>query len=73
MCFQPPSSLIEKVMALVMPSLCGTHPTECFGDGAIDVSAAFDRVNYERIQFKLCSVGVGGSVLSVLTQYLANR
>ena len=33
----------------------------------IDFSAAFDRVNHQEILFKLCSVGVGGSVLSVLT------
>ena len=36
----------------------------------IDFSAAFDRVNHQGILFKLCSVGVGGSVLSVLTQFL---
>ena len=35
----------------------------------IDFSAAFDRVNHQGILFKLCSVGVGGSVLSVLTQF----
>ena len=39
----------------------------------IDFSAAFDRVNHPGILFKLCSVGVGGSVLSVLTQFLSNR
>ena len=39
----------------------------------IDFSAAFDRVNHQWIFFKLCSVGVGGPVLSVLTQYLSNR
>ena len=39
----------------------------------IDFSAAFDRVNHQRILFKLSSVGVGGSVLSVLTQFLSNR
>ena len=39
----------------------------------IDFSTDFDRVNHERILFKLCSVGVGGSVLSVLTQFLSNR
>ena len=42
----------------------------------IDFSAAsevVDRVNYQGILFKLCSVGVGGSVLSVLTQFLSNR
>ena len=33
----------------------------------IDFSAAFDRVNHLGILFKLYSVGVGGSVLSVLT------
>ena len=39
----------------------------------IDFSAAFDRVNHQGILFKLCAVGVGGSVLSVLTQFLSNR
>ena len=31
----------------------------------IDFSAAFDRVNHLGILYKLCSVGSGGSVLSV--------
>ena len=39
----------------------------------IDFSAAFDTVNHQGILFKLCSVGVGGSVFSVLTQFLSNR
>ena len=39
----------------------------------IDFSAAFYMVSYQGILFKLCSVGVGGSVLSVLTQFLSNR
>ena len=39
----------------------------------IDFSTAFDRVNHQGILSKLCSVGVGGSVLSVLTQFLSNR
>ena len=39
----------------------------------IDFSAAFDRVKYQGILFKVCSVGVGGSVLAVLTQFLSNR
>ena len=39
----------------------------------IDFSAAFDRVNHQGILFKLYSVGVGGSVLSVLTQFLSGR
>ena len=39
----------------------------------IDFSAAFDRVNYLGILYKLCSVGIGGPVLSILTQFLSNR
>ena len=33
----------------------------------IDFSAAFDRVNHLCILYKLCSVGIGGSILSILT------
>ena len=39
----------------------------------IDFSAAFDRVNHRGILFRLCSVGVGGSVLSIMKQFLSNR
>ena len=39
----------------------------------IDFGAACDRVNHLGILNKLCSVGIGGSVLSVLTQFLSNR
>ena len=39
----------------------------------IDFSAAFDSVNHLGILYKLCSVGIGGSVLSILTQFLSNR
>ena len=39
----------------------------------IDFSAAFDRVDHQGILYRLSSVGIGGSVLSVLTQFLANR
>ena len=39
----------------------------------IHFSAAFDRVNHLCILNKLCSVGIGGSVLSILTQFLSNR
>ena len=38
----------------------------------INFSAAFDRVNHQGILYKLCSVGIGGSVLSLLTQFLSN-
>ena len=39
----------------------------------IDFSAAFDSVNHLDILDKPCSVGIGGSVLSMLTQFLSNR
>ena len=39
----------------------------------IDFSAAFDRVNHLGILYMLCSVGIGGSVLSILTEFLSNR
>ena len=39
----------------------------------IDFSAAFGRVNHQGILYKLCSLGIGGSVLSILTQFLSNR
>ena len=35
----------------------------------IEFSAAFNRVNHLGILYKLCSVGIGGSVLSILTQF----
>ena len=57
------------------------YTAECIGEWAlqearivqIDFSAAFDRVNYLDILYKLCSVGIGDSVLSILTQFLSNR
>ena len=39
----------------------------------IDISAAFDRVNYQGILYKLCSVSILGSVLSIFSQFLSNR
>ena len=39
----------------------------------IDFIAAFGRANHLCILYKLCSVGIGGSVLSILTQFLSNR
>ena len=36
-------------------------------------SAAFDRVNHLRVLYKLCSMGILGSVLFELTQFLSNR
>ena len=39
----------------------------------IDFSADFYRVNHPGILNKLCSVDIGGSVLSILTEFLSNR
>ena len=39
----------------------------------IDFSTAFRRVYHQGILYKLCSVGIGGSVLSILTKFLSNR
>ena len=39
----------------------------------IAFSAAFDKVNRQGILYMLCFVGIGGSVLSILTQLLSNR
>ena len=39
----------------------------------IDFNAVFDRVNHQGILYKLCSVGIGGSVLSILTQFRSDR
>ena len=39
----------------------------------VDFSTAFDRVNLRGFFYKLCSVGIGGTALSILTQFLSNR
>ena len=39
----------------------------------IDFRATFDRINHQGILYMLRSVGIGGSVLSILTQFLSNR
>ena len=39
----------------------------------INFTAAFDRINHLGILYKLCSAGIGGSVLSILTEFLSNR
>ena len=39
----------------------------------IDFSAAIDRVNHQEFLYKLCSVGIGGYVLTILTQFLSDR
>ena len=57
--------------------LCQSHSLQnALEDGQearivqIDFCAAFDWVNHQGILYMLCSVGIGGSVLSILTQFL---
>ena len=76
-CFQPPSLLIGKVWVPAL--LCVSHTLQSALESGqearivqIDFSAAFDRVNHQGILNKLSSVDIGGSVLSVLTQFLSN-
>ena len=59
--------------------LCVSHTLQCALESGpearivqIDFSAAFDRVIHLGILYKLCSVGNGGSVLSILTQFLSS-
>ena len=39
----------------------------------IDFSAAFDRVTHDLIIHTFCSVGIGGSVLSIFSQFPMGR
>ena len=39
----------------------------------LDFSAAFDRVSHTGLLFKLKSIGEGGSVLSICTEFLSDR
>ena len=78
MCFQPPSLLIGKVWVPMMH--CVSHTLQSALESEqevmivqIDFSAAFDRVNHRGILSMLCSVGIGGSVLSMLTPFRSNR
>ena len=39
----------------------------------IDLSVAFDRFDHQRFLYKLCSLGIGGFLLSILAQFLSDR
>ena len=39
----------------------------------LDCSSAFDRVSHSVLLFKLKSIGVGGSMLSICREFLSNR
>ena len=76
-CLQPPSLLIGKVWVPVM-HFCACHISALeSGQGdrtvQIDFNAAFDRVNHQGNLYKLCSMGICGSMLSILIQFLSYR
>ena len=79
-CFKPHSLLIAKLWVPVAQfCACSLHFQSALKSGQeariehIDFSAAFERVNHQEIMYKLSSLGIGGSVLSILTQFLTNR
>ena len=70
----------RKCLGICNVLLCVSHTLQSaleMGQEArivqIDISVAIESVNHQGILFKLWSVGVGGSVLFVLTQFLSNR
>ena len=75
------TSVLSKVFELLVPVRLGRFmerngmlPTTCTARIVqIDFSVALDRVNHRGILYRLCSMGIWGSVLSILTQFLSNR
>ena len=58
--------------------LCVSHTLQSASESGqearvvqIDFSVAFDRVSHRSILYKLGSVGIGGSVLSLLAQFVS--
>ena len=75
----PTSMLIRTFWALVMHVLCPSHTLQSALESRkwarivhIAFSATFDRVNRKEILYKLCSVGIGGCLLSIMTEFLSN-
>ena len=74
------SLLIGKVWAALIHFLTISHHLQKFLDTMVesdivqlDFSATFDRVTHRGLLFKLKSIGVGGSVLSICMELLSNR
>ena len=79
-CFQTPILLIGKVwIPVIYCCACPIHFKVHWISGQearivqIDFNAVFDRVNHQGIVNKLCFVGIGGSVLLILTQIQSNQ
>ena len=74
-CYQPHSLLIGTVWVPVT-SYTLQNALESGQEDRIvriDFSTASDRVNHQGILYKLRCVGIGGSVLSILKQFISNR
>ena len=79
-CFQQLGLLIGNSPGACDALLCMSHTLKSAVESGqearilqIDFSAAFDSVNHRGIFYLLCYVGIGDSVLSILTQFLSNR
>ena len=79
-CFQPPSLLIGKVWVQCDGLLSVSRSLQSAlesGQEALIVqiyfNAAFDWVNHQGILYKLCSVGVGVSVLFILAKFIISH
>ena len=55
------------------PRRCQASNTHFVAVYRINFSWFNMRVNHLGILYKLCSVGIGGSILSIVTQFLSNR
>ena len=74
------SLLIRKGLGTCDALLCISHTLQSALESGqearivqIDFSEVFDRVDQQGILYKLCSVGIGGSELSLLIQFFSNR
>ena len=63
-----------KYLGTCDPLLCMSHTLQSVLENGqearivqIDFSAAYDRVNHQDILYRLCCVGIGSSVLSILS------
>ena len=79
-CYRAQSFAYRQSLGTCDALLCMSHTLQSSLESGqeartvqIDFSAAFDRINYQGIFYKLYSVGIGYSVLSILTLFLSNR
>ena len=75
-----PQFAYQKSLGICDALLCMSHTLQSALESGqeaiivqIDFNAAFDWVNHQSILYRLRSVCIGGSLLSVLNQFLLNR